>query len=64
MKLAITRTSFFAATFWIAGLAFIAIDWSRATPHDRFAEPPPWQLGQEKTDGAAHCAAPLNLGQR
>ena len=57
MKL--TRTAIFAATFWAAALAFVAIDWSRAAPHNRFDEPPPWQLGQDKVEGASHCAAPL-----
>ena len=28
--------------------AFVTADWKRATPHDRFAEPPPWALGQER----------------
>ena len=46
-------------TFWAIAFAFIAIDWSRATPHNRFDEPPPWQLGQDKVEGAGHCAAPL-----
>ena len=55
------RTFVFALTFWISALAFIAIDWSRATPHNRFDEPPPWQLGQDKVDGAGHCASPLDL---
>jgi len=53
------RATVFALSFWSAALAFIVIDWSRATPHDRFDEPPPWQLGQEKIEGAGHCAAPL-----
>ena len=59
MKL--TRTAIFAMAFWAAAFAFIAIDWSRATPHNRFDEPPPWQLGQEKVDGAGHCASPLTV---
>jgi len=50
----------FASIFWVAAFAFVAIDWSRADPHNRFDEPPPWQLGQEKVEGAGHCAAPLN----
>lgn len=53
------RTVAFALTFWIAAAAFIGVDWVRATPHDRFDEPPPWQLGQDKVEGAGHCAAPL-----
>ena len=53
------RATVFALSFWSAALAFIVIDWSRATPHDRFDEPPPWQLGQEKIEGAGHCAAPF-----
>lgn len=53
------RTTVFAAVFWSAALAFIALDWSAARPHNRFDEPPPWQLGQDKVDGAGHCASPL-----
>ena len=53
------RTLAFAATFWLAAIGFVAIDWTRAQPHNRFDEPPPWQLGQEKVEGAGHCAAPL-----
>ena len=49
----------FVSIFWTAAFAFIVFDWSRATPHDRFDEPPPWQLGQDKVEGAGHCAAPL-----
>ena len=61
MKL--TRTAIFAITFWATAFAFVAIDWSRATPHNRFDEPPPWQLGQEKVEGAGHCAAPLTAAK-
>ncbi len=57
MKL--TRTAVFAMTFWGFAAAFVAFDWARATPHNRFDEPPPWQLGQDKIEGAGHCAAPL-----
>ena len=57
MKL--TRATIFAATFWAGALAFITIDWSRATAHNRFKEPPPWQLGQDKVEGSGHCAEPL-----
>ncbi|MBA2412131.1 MAG: hypothetical protein H0V63_04810 [Burkholderiaceae bacterium] len=53
------RATVFALSFWSAAFAFIVVDWSRATPHNRFDEPPPWQLGQEKIEGAGHCAAPL-----
>jgi hypothetical protein len=42
-----------------AAAGFIALDWVRAQPHNRFDEPPPWQFGQEKLEGAGHCAAPL-----
>lgn len=55
----VTRTAIFAMAFWIVAFAFIAIDWSSVTPHNRFDEPPPWQLGQDKVDGAGHCASPL-----
>lgn len=53
------RTIVFALAFWAAAAGFIVVDWSRATPHNRFREPPPWQLGQEKADASGHCAAPL-----
>jgi hypothetical protein len=53
------RTLAFAVAFWAAAVGFVALDWSRATPHNRFDEPPPWQLGQEKVEGTGHCAAPL-----
>ena len=49
----------FVSIFWTAAFAFIVIDWSRAAPHNRFDEPPPWQLSQDKVEGAGHCAAPL-----
>lgn len=53
------RTRAFAALFWVAAVSFIALDWSRATAHNRFREAPPWQFGQEKVEGAGHCATPL-----
>ena len=53
------RTLVFAVVFWALAAGFIALDWARSSPHDRFAEPPPWQLGQEKVEGGGHCAAPL-----
>ena len=53
------RTTGFAVLFWTAAFVFVALDWARSTPHNRFDEPPPWQLGQEKVDGAGHCASPL-----
>lgn len=53
------RTTVFALAFWAALAGFIALDWSRTTPHNRFNEPPPWALGQPPVDGAGHCAAPL-----
>lgn len=62
MKLA--RTAIFAYTFWAVAFAFIAVDWSRAAPHDRFDEPPPWQLGQDKVEGAGHCADPLTAAAK
>lgn len=57
MKL--TRTAIFALTFWASAFAFMAVDWMRAAPHNRFDEPPPWQLGQDKVSGSGHCADPL-----
>jgi hypothetical protein len=53
------RTVAFAAVFWAGIAVFIALDWVRAAPHNRFDEPPPWQLGEEKVEGAGHCAAPV-----
>ena len=53
------RTLAFAVAFWLAAAGFIAADWARSLPHNRFDEPPPWQFGQEKVEGAGHCAAPL-----
>ncbi|HTN50349.1 MAG TPA: hypothetical protein VMK32_13050 [Burkholderiaceae bacterium] len=53
------RALVFAAIFWAAGVLLLVADWARSTPHNRFDEPPPWQLGQEKVEGAGHCAAPL-----
>jgi hypothetical protein len=53
------RSLAFAIAFWVVSVGFVALDWSRATPRNRFHEPPPWQLGQEKVEGASHCAAPL-----
>jgi hypothetical protein len=53
------RTLAFAVAFWAAAAGFIAIDWARSGEHNRFDEPPPWQLGQEKVEGAGHCSAPL-----
>ena len=53
------RTFVFALVFWAVALGFIALDWARSREHNRFDEPPPWQLGQEKVEGGAHCAAPL-----
>lgn len=53
------RTAVFALAFWAAAAAFVAFDWMRSAEHNRFDEPPPWQLGQERVEGAGHCAAPL-----
>jgi hypothetical protein len=53
------RVIAFALTFWLTALGFLGLDWARSTPHNRFEEPPPWQLGQEKVEGAGHCSAPL-----
>jgi len=53
------RALAFAATFWALALGLLALDWTQSTPHNRFNEPLPWQLGQQKVEGAGHCAAPL-----
>jgi len=49
----------FAAIFWASALALLAFDWAGSTPHNRFDEPLPWQLGHEKVEDTGHCAAPL-----
>lgn len=53
------RALLFAGVFWALLAGFVALDWVRAAPHDRFGEPPPWALGQAPVEGAGHCAAPL-----
>lgn len=53
------RTTLFAITFWTIAVGFTALDWSLSKPHNRFDEPPPWQLGQDKVEGSGHCAAPV-----
>jgi predicted membrane metal-binding protein len=53
------RKAAFALSFWLSLLAFIALDWQAARPHNRFEEPPPWALRQPAVEGAGHCAAPL-----
>ena len=53
------RPLLFAIVFWAAAIGMLALDWARSSPHNRFDEPLPWQLGQEKGEGAGHCAAPL-----
>jgi len=53
------RVLAFALAFWVLALGLLELDWARSTPHNRFDEPLPWQLGQEKVEGAGHCSAPL-----
>lgn len=53
------RTLVFALAFSAAVIGFVAVDWHRSTPHNRFDEPPPWQLGQERLEGTGHCAESL-----
>ena len=53
------RTIVFAVVFWAAALAFVTVDWKLSAGYNRFDEPPPWQLGQERSAEAGHCAAPL-----
>jgi hypothetical protein len=53
------RALIFALAFWAALAGFIALDWTRSAPHNRFDEPPPWAMGQEPGEGGGHCAAPL-----
>lgn len=52
------RPLLFATIFWAFAFGLLTLDWMRSTPHNRFDEPLPWQLGHEKVDGAGHCAAP------
>jgi hypothetical protein len=52
-------TLLFAAIFWAGTIGLLALDWAGSTPHNRFDEPLPWQLGHEKVGDAGHCAAPL-----
>ena len=54
------RPLFFAVVFWALAAVLLTLDWRSATPHNRFDEPLPWQLGHEKTGEAGHCAAPLS----
>lgn len=53
------RTVLFALAFWAAAAGFVALDWNLSTPLNRFDEPPPWHVGQERSGDAGHCAAPL-----
>lgn len=53
------RPLVFAAIFWALAGALLTLDWRGATPHNRFDEPLPWQLGHEKSGESGHCAAPL-----
>jgi hypothetical protein len=50
------RTVVFALVFWLALLAFVGWD-ARRVLHDRFAEPPPWAIGQAPGETGAHCSA-------
>lgn len=45
-----------AGLFWAVLFGFIALDFSRAAPRDRFAEPPVLALGSERVAGAGHCS--------
>jgi len=51
------RALAFVAIFWAAALGLLALDGATSTPHNHFGEPPPWRLGQERVEGAGHCAA-------
>lgn len=46
-----------AVVFFALLAGFLAIDWWQSRAHDRFAEPPPWAIGQEKIDFGAHCTS-------
>jgi|GEM_PF-1051083 hypothetical protein len=50
------RSSWLIALFWAAVLALLVLDWHAATPHDRFAEPPPLALGNGPAADAGHCS--------
>ena len=45
-----------AGLFWAVLSGFIALDFSKAAPRDRFAEPPVLALGSERVAGAGHCS--------
>ena len=45
-----------AGVFWALLVGFIALDFARSTPRDRFAEPPVFALGSERVSGAGHCS--------
>jgi hypothetical protein len=57
MSTPVRRTLRYALLFWLGGLALLALDWRTSRPHDRFAEPPPWAIGQAARHTGAHCAA-------
>lgn len=45
-----------AGVFWALLVGFIAVDFARSSPRDRFAEPPVFALGSERVSGAGHCS--------
>jgi len=45
-----------ALAFWAALAGFVVLDATRSAPRDRFAEPPPLALGNERASGAGHCS--------
>lgn len=57
MTARLRRGVLYALLFWLLLAGFIALDWRRATPHNRFAEPPPWAVNQAPGTIGAHCAA-------
>lgn len=46
------------ALLWMLLIGFVVLDYVKApSPHDPFAEPPPWALGHEPSGRGGHCSA-------
>ena len=46
--------------FWAFAFGMLALDWMRSTPHNRFDEPLPWQLGHEKVERCRPLRGPAD----
>ncbi len=52
------RRALWIALFWALLLGLVVLDYVAApTPHDFFAEPPPWALGHEPSGRGGHCSS-------